>query len=205
MSHYAVAVISEEYPTEDVLNDILEPFDEGKPEEEYYVYMTKSEIIADAKEYAKKLKKAQEENRLIVPSQIELAEKLFNAKTDEDFYKLNTYSDSVYDKDGNLLSKYNRNSKWDWWTIGGRWSGEFDGKDIMTVKELKDYVSEDVDNRRTYAILTSDGNWEEPGKMGWWGLSFANEEDEDNFTKKYIDLLNQEPEDYYVAIVDCHI
>ena len=29
----------------------------------------------------------------------------------------------MVDEDGNIYSTYNRKSKWDWWSEGGRWSG----------------------------------------------------------------------------------
>lgn len=34
-----------------------------------------------------------------------------------------------------IFSTYNPRSKWDWWVIGGRWSGFFHGKDIARVVE----------------------------------------------------------------------
>ena len=46
--------------------------------------------------------------------------------SDEDFYhhEIVPYlKDGVVDKDGNIISTYNPDSKWDWYEIGGRWSG----------------------------------------------------------------------------------
>ena len=39
----------------------------------------------------------------------------------------------------------------------------------------------------TYAVLTPDGEWYEPGKMGWWGLSYATPEEERNFSENYVE------------------
>ena len=58
----------------------------------------------------------------------------------------------------------------------------------------------------TYAVVTPDGEWHEPGEMGWWGISFATDEEEANWYNEYskfIDMANKN--NYLVTIVDCHI
>lgn len=58
----------------------------------------------------------------------------------------------------------------------------------------------------TYAVLTPDGEWYEPGEMGWWGISNATPEQEaefeKNYEKEYIKTANPE---WRLTIVDCHI
>lgn len=58
----------------------------------------------------------------------------------------------------------------------------------------------------TYAVLTPDGEWYEPGKMGWWGISYATPEEEAkferNYEEKFIKTANPE---WILTIVDCHI
>lgn len=57
----------------------------------------------------------------------------------------------------------------------------------------------------TYALLTPDGEWHEPGEMGWFGVSSATPKDQASFKNTYKELIeNQDPEDYFV-LVDCHI
>ena len=57
----------------------------------------------------------------------------------------------------------------------------------------------------TYALLTPDGKWHEPGEMGWFGTNSATPEDEKDFKNTYNTLIKeQNPEDYFV-LVDCHI
>ena len=57
----------------------------------------------------------------------------------------------------------------------------------------------------TYALLTSDGTWHEPGRMGWFGMSSAEPEEEKDFKETYKELiLKENPENYFV-LVDCHI
>ena len=58
----------------------------------------------------------------------------------------------------------------------------------------------------TYAVLTPDGEWHEPGTMGWWGISNATPEQEvefeKNYEEKFIKTANPECK---LTIVDCHI
>ena len=45
--------------------------------------------------------------------------------TDKDYHAFITRGEEDHlDKDGNMLSSYNENAKWDWWVEGGRWSDE---------------------------------------------------------------------------------
>jgi len=75
-------------------------------------------------------------------------------------------------------STYNPDSKWDWWTVGGRWDGIVahgvfrDGAErgllehnAAPVAELRENILEHV-----HAIVTPDGGWHERGSMGWWGI-----------------------------------
>ena len=122
MSHYLVGVVVNDISEVD---DILAPYDENM-EVEPYIYRTKAQIIADGK--ARKEKYAKSDNIT------DYMRKYLGATTDEEFYKLEIdgLSDEDLDKDGNELSTYNPNSKWDWYSIGGRWS---DGNDIVKGNE----------------------------------------------------------------------
>ena len=57
----------------------------------------------------------------------------------------------------------------------------------------------------TYALLTPDGEWLEPGQMGWWGISNATPTEEGMWEKYYLNLIASFDKDYYITIVDCHI
>lgn len=60
----------------------------------------------------------------------------------------------------------------------------------------------------TYSILTPDGEWLEPGEMGWFGISSATENEEKEWHKSYqsiIEKFAKENPDYVVTLVDCHI
>jgi len=98
MSHFSVAVI---HRKDQDIEELLAPYDENievKP----YVIMTRQEAIAHARKY----------------------HGLGKSATDEDCWKSTAegYHNKT-DKDGNIYSTYNPNSKWDWWEIGGRFHG----------------------------------------------------------------------------------
>ena len=269
MSHYTVAVITKTNPNQSTeLESLLAPFDENI-EVEPYLYRTREQIINDAKEikegWIERLnqKDTTKEDLIayLTKSCYKSARKLLNAETDEDFYNYEV-SESMVGEDGNEYSTYNPNSKWDWWCIGGRWSGSLLSKvdgtmyDTLQIKDW-DYdkfntesieyykrfwqvavegaerTEEEKENGdflfiykpeyylekygsmsnyikcmctfSTYAVLTPDGEWLAPGRMGWWGISCAEVEDEFKWERDYIDLISTFNPEYYVTIVDCHI
>lgn len=61
----------------------------------------------------------------------------------------------------------------------------------------------------TYAVLTPDGEWHEPGEMGWFGCSNSTPDSEKEYYSDYIDKFIKpyaDPKDGYTAtLVDCHI
>lgn len=97
MSHFPCLVIHKNI--DDNLEDILEPYYEGL-EVEPYVVNTKEKFLP---EYI-------ENNKIENPEEI----------TDEDLLDDLGFHYSI-DEDGNILTTYNPNNKWDWWTVGGRW------------------------------------------------------------------------------------
>lgn len=142
MSHYAVAVIHR--PNQDI-EELLAPYSEHIKVEPY-INRTKEQMIADGKErlsgYLKRLDDLKKESYYesqIVP--------YLNAKTDEDFYNLQRYDDAEYDDDGNELTTYNPKSKWDWYQVGGRFSGMLRVNDTEALKtDLEDEYDNYVDD-----------------------------------------------------------
>lgn len=152
---------------------------------------------------------------------------------------------------------YNPNAKWDWYSIGGRWSGCLLTKrgngvnsclldDLAIIPEnwdalqtmykklceaeqnndetvLKEYefyswedwhyYKENIENypekpiSLTYAVITPDGEWHEPGQMLWFGISAASDEERDDWSDKYVErfITPYRNQNYYVVLVDCHI
>lgn len=105
---------------------------------------------------------------------------------------------------GEPLSTYNPDSKWDWYVIGGRWDGWIN--DLETAGErLEDNVAT-VDhvierNKVPHAIITPDGQWHEHGKMGWWAVLLTENENWDDQARSIFAAHS----DCRVVIVDAHI
>lgn len=114
MSHFSVGVICKSL--EDI-TELLAPYDENLKVESY-IGRTKAQMIEDGrktKEYYQTSSGDDYEDYM---------KPYLSATTDEEFYNLEKYEDAKYDNEGNELSTYNPKSKWDWYSIGGRWSGE---------------------------------------------------------------------------------
>lgn len=95
MSHYVVLVLGENHEEQ------LEPFDERLEVDEYKVYLTEKEVTSMRDHYQ-------------VKTDSTLVEKMEEWNGDK----------GGKDKKGiYYLTTYNPNSKWDWYQLGGRWSG----------------------------------------------------------------------------------
>lgn len=197
----------------------LDPYDEGLEVEEYIVH-TKDEAIDIVKQnHAKAYESAIEYLRKsdITESNREYYQSIIDKGlfiSYEDAWKKVLDWGYKLDDEENLLSTYNPDSKWDWYSIGGRWSG------FLRTKEkddegnpIKVYQAQFKDIDWDYMIkndiipfnyVTEDGEWCEKGEMGWWGMT-TNEMEQsdwaDNF-KRYLKLVE---DDCLVTVVDFHI
>lgn len=113
----------------------------------------------------------------------------------------------------------NPNGHWDWFEIGGRWSGiiklKHEGeRDEKILKELGDEerktcnsaLKKDIVNLhelKTYALLHN-GEWLSRGKMGWFGMS-DDKISEEEWDRRLLDYLNKLPDNTKITLVDCHI
>lgn len=114
------------------------------------------------------------------------------------------------DEDENLLSTYNPDSRWDWYSIGGRWDGFLHYKDAEPgleetneayIHELDmDYLLEHI----PFCFVTEDGEWMEKGEMGWW-CSVSNEKPEDSWKQQFVDYVKSLDADCLVTVIDFHI
>ena len=180
MSHFTVAVFH--YPNDD-LDEILAPYDENITVEPY-IDMTKSQAIEYVRTFFN-----------------------FKDKTDEELYQMAVNIMGEVDEDGNIYSNRNPKAKWDWWTIGGRWSGmlKLKNKDEYTDSACVEDIDFDDEPIVTFAVITIDGEWHEKGEMGYWACYKANEDTDDwdsNFRKRFIDTADP---NWILTIVDCHI
>ena len=77
-----------------------------------------------------------------------------------------------------------------------------DLSDYQLTKE--EYVSNAGNSAiSTYAILI-DGEWIEKGQMGWWGMS-SNDEDQDTWNERQMNLLKEVDPETMISIYDLHI
>lgn len=69
---------------------------------------------------------------------------------------------------------------------------------------IEQYIAKARDSAiETYAVL-KDGEWYQRGEMGWFGMS-SNEMPDDEWNKKFNELIDSLPDDTRLTVVDCHI
>ena len=214
MSHFCTYVFTKKNGRS--VEELLAPYDENIIFAPYVEYTREQAIAKVRKEieeykndlYAKYLKdpKAYAENcnkGHLCYIRDEFPKKL--NWTDDECYEdmKNYYSEDMIKPNGDLLSTYNPNSKWDWYTVGGRWNKCINTLDGRHVNEA--FVHEvNWKDSTPFAFITPIGEWCEKGEMGWWAVVFNEKEKSDWETefKKFVDGLD---EDTMVTIVDCHI
>ena len=214
MSHFCTYVFTKKNGRS--VEELLAPYDENITVAPYVEYTREQAIVNVRKEieeyknglYVKYLKdpKAYAENcnkKHLCYIRDKFPKKL--NWTDDECYEdmKNYYSEDMIKPNGDLLSTYNPNSKWDWYTVGGRWNKCINTLDGRHVNEA--FVHEvNWKDSTPFAFITPIGEWCEKGKMGWWAVVF-NEKEKSNWEtefKKFVDGLD---EDTMVTIVDCHI
>lgn len=221
MSHFCVYVFHDKNTS---INTLLAPYDENLVVEPYVKY-TKEVAIAKVREeieefkngdYAEYLKNPEEYEKKYGynKTHIEYIKNEFpkhiNWTDDQCYdYEKSFYEPNMIDKDGNLLSKYNSNSKWDWYVVGGRWDGGIPMKtntklEIKSCNECK--VSQiDMNKIATpYAYIDTNGIWNERGVMGWFGIG-SNEKDKNTWDKEFKKFIKNQKESTIITLVDCHI
>lgn len=99
MSHFAVLVLHEE---DQSIEDLLAPYNENLEVEPYIKYTRTQAINKMREEYPNTCKDMSE---------------------DEIFQEVCDWYGNMVDDDDNILSTYNAQSKWDWYQVGGRFSG----------------------------------------------------------------------------------
>lgn len=118
-------------------------------------------------------------------------------------------------------STYNPKSKWDWYLLGGRWTGLIKlkekvelatvGKPGLMTEPAKDGFCdqakkgdiENFDEISTFAVV-KDGKWYEKGNMCWWGVVIDGKEEFD-WEQEQKKLVESLPDDTLISIYDCHI
>lgn len=80
------------------------------------------------------------------------------------------------------------------------WKPEYYRDTYGTKETFVEYMAIDI----PYAFVTADGEWCEPGRMGWWACDDSTAESRAAFVKTYKEYVQNHP-DYRVTLIDCHI
>lgn len=118
MSHFTVAVITKDGDYEKA----LAPFDEGL-QVESYIRQTREQLIQECKDTKEKYENCDnvdDRNWYLNSDWSKI-----DFTNDDTIIKsyLELMGDEDRDEQGNEWSTYNPNSKWDWYSLGGRWCG----------------------------------------------------------------------------------
>ena len=197
----------------------LEQYYEGL-EVEPYIHRTKEEAIEKAKkDYAENYKYAVKklESDTLTPEDRDYYTIVVSkgcSLTDEEAWEEVQNWGYKIDDEGNLLTTYNPDSKWDWYSIGGRWSGflplkelDSEGNHLTTNEALVEEIDWEYlldEQFPPFCFVTEDGEWIEKGEMGWW-CSVSNEKSEETWKQQFIDYVKSLDANCLVTAVDFHI
>ena len=217
MSHFAVYVFTNKDGRD--IDELLAPYDEEIVCAPYIVY-TRQQAIEKVREEINDFKNSSiYQDFLRDPDtykqncenedHIKYLEEEFPKKmkwTDDECYEdlKRWYEEDMIDEDGNLLSTYNPNSKWDWYEIGGRWSKELINKEGKNTDI--DYANQ-IDWDKTlipFAFVDPNGVWHDKGEMGWWAM-VSNEKEQYSWEEEFKNFIKDLDDEVEVTVVDCHI
>ena len=101
------------------------------------------------------------------------------------------------DENGNIYSTCNTDGHWDWYEIGGRWSGLLKvGNEYVNSARVKD-IDFGSEPFSTFAVLFPDGEWYEHEPVLVSECDWAA-----HYREQFIDMADP---NMILTIVDCHI
>ena len=110
------------------------------------------------------------------------------------------------DQEGNTITTYNPNSKWDYYSIGGRWRGCLTSRAGVHTDQARLDTLDPTKHFTTYAVITEDGEWHAKGEMSWFAFSTETEEEAEEWKKQYWSrFIESLSGDTLLTMVDCHI
>ncbi len=207
MTHFTVGIIvpSHELPNiESFIADQLAPYDENEEVEPYVSYSVEeaqADLTRDIARFERIIERQDPDYNL--EKCRDHLEKL-RVTTPEEKYRDYIEYHKHFDADGEPISTYNPDSKWDWYVIGGRWDGWINGRETSgeTVNDNLATTEAVLERGRIpHAIITPDGEWHEAGQMGWWGIMLT---ENDDYLSEAKLLLSQYP-GHHIIILDAHI
>lgn len=208
MTHFTVGIIVPEDKLPDIhtfIFDQMEPYDESTKVASYVSYSidkAKAEIERDIGRLERIIERRDPGYNLDKCQEI-LAK--LRVTTPEERYREYAQFHEHFNAQGEPLSTYNPDSKWDWWVIGGRWDGWITGNEDTSRESIEDNIAttEQAIERGVipHAIIAPDGQWQERGQMGWWAILITENEDWDAQAKE---ILSGYP-GHQLLILDAHI
>jgi hypothetical protein len=121
MSHYTCVIVGDDPEKQ------LEPYNENTEVAPYVVWDKKS-IGRKLKSKVAEYQKIVDENDVDTYNIKHCKEQLekYKKMSSADYWKeVTQYTEPEKIVDGKIYSRYNKNSKWDWYQLGGRWTGFF--------------------------------------------------------------------------------
>jgi hypothetical protein len=207
MSHFTVLVIGDD------VEGLLAPYDEEIRVPEYVAH-TREELIERRRVDIERTRTGNYAEYLADPEGYAARFNADNVRYLRDEFPaeltwIKFIGESI-DEKGGELSTYNPKSKWDWWTVGGRWSGVLVLRDgtraDSALKSEVDWPATRADDKNrvpTFAVLDSDG-WHERGRMGWWGM-VSDKKPDPEWRDVFWAHVDAAPETERFTVVDCHI
>lgn len=217
MSHFIGLVFGND------VDELLEKYSENLEMEPYVIY-TKDEAINEIRErrikqyeLALSEKPKYENEDPNVNSRLQTINEIIEKGmyiSYEDAWEMAKSWGYEIDEDENLLSTYNPNSKWDWYSEGGRWDGYLpvlnrDENDNVMYENFAfkfevDWNTFFGEDKVPFCFVTADGEWHESAKMGWWGMT-ADDKEVEAWEQEFKDYLASVPEDIEITVIDFHI
>jgi hypothetical protein len=125
--------------------------------------------------------------------------------SDDEIYadEIKNYEPNEIGSEGEVYSDSNPNSKWDWYSLGGRWSGSIE---LNNSKKVDSAIKKNISNLNDIVCFSiiKDGKFYESGLMGWWGF-VSDEKDESEWENEFKKLISDLPDDTLISIYDLHI
>jgi hypothetical protein len=125
--------------------------------------------------------------------------------SDDEIYadEIKNYEPNEIGSEGEVYSDSNPNSKWDWYSLGGRWSGSIE---LNNSKKVDSAIKKNISNLNDIVCFSiiKDGKFYEIGRMGLWGF-VSDEKDESEWENEFKKLISDLPDDTLISIYDLHI
>ena len=205
MSHFLTMIIGDDPEKQ------LAPFDENLDVPEYY--------SEDVSEKDKQGMMAYYSNGSFPFSDFEECYKYYGQDWNGNSWK--KCDDGIW----RVSTTYNPNSKWDWYLLGGRWSGRIlklkpeatsgiigepswcsksKGIDAARKGEIDLEAMKKKDISLVPYAYIKDGEWHSKGEMGWWGIS-TNNKPQEEWDEHFWNMFNSLPDDTMIWLYDLHI